>query len=207
MARTGRRPGNQDTREAILRAARETFAEKGFDGASIRTIAAGAGVDPALVHHYFGTKDDLFLATVGAPLDPAVIVGAALEGDPDGVPERLLRTFLSVWDSPVTGKAALAVVRSAVQHELSARMMREFVTTRIIRRILTRLPIDPAEIPYRGALVATQAIGLVMIRYVIRLEPLASAAPEEIVALIAPTIRRYLFEPLPLGSVSERTER
>jgi len=198
MARTGRRPGNQDTREAILRAARETFAEKGYDGASIRTIAAGAGVDPALVHHYFGTKDDLFLATVGAPLDPAVVVGAALEGDPDGLPERLIRTFLGVWDNPVTGKAALAIVRSAVQHELSARMMREFVTTRIIRRILTRLPIDPAEIPRRGALLASQAVGLIMVRYVIKLEPLASAPPEDVVAWIAPTIRRYLFEPLPL---------
>ncbi len=98
----------------------------------------------------------------------------------------------------MTGKAALAVVRSAVQHELSARMMREFVTTRIIRRILTRLPIDPAEIPYRGSLVATQAIGLVMVRYVIKLEPLASAPPEQVVTLIAPNIRRYLFEPLPL---------
>jgi AcrR family transcriptional regulator len=198
MARTGRRPGNQDTREAILQAARETFAERGFDRASIRAIAASAGVDPALVHHYFGSKDDLFLATIGAPLDPAVIIAGAIEGDVEGIPERLLRGFLGVWDNPVTGKAALAIIRSGLQHDLAARMLREFLTTRILRRVLGTLPIDPAEVPIRGALIASQAIGLVMIRYVIRLEPLASAPPEEVIALVAPNIRRYLLEPLAL---------
>ena len=79
MARTGRRPGNQDTREAIIAAAREAFAEKGYDRASIRAIATGAGVDPALVHHYFGTKDQLFLATVNAPIDPAQILPRVLD--------------------------------------------------------------------------------------------------------------------------------
>ena len=85
MARTGRRPGNQDTREAIIAAAREAFAEKGYDRASIRAIATGAGVDPALVHHYFGTKDQLFLATVNAPIDPGEILPRVLSGDPDDI--------------------------------------------------------------------------------------------------------------------------
>jgi AcrR family transcriptional regulator len=197
MARTGRRPGNQDTREAILAAAREAFAEKGFDGASIRAIATGAGVDPALVHHYFGTKDELFLATVGAPLDPGVIVASVVDGGSlDDLPERLLRTFLSIWDNPVTGTAGLAIVRSGLQHDLSARMLREFLTTRILRRVLAKLPVDPAEAPLRGALVATQMIGLVMIRYVLKLEPLASADPETVVTMVAPNIRRYLLGPL-----------
>ena len=99
VARTGRRPGHQDTREAILAAAREAFAERGFDGASIRLIAAGAGVDPALVHHYFGTKDQLFLDAMQAPIDPAQIIPQALAGGVDGVGERLVRTLLGVWDS------------------------------------------------------------------------------------------------------------
>src|SRR3989442_254727 len=146
MARTGRRPGNQDTREAILAAAREVFAERGFDGASIRAIATSAGVDPALVHHYFGTKDELFLATVEAPLDPAKLITPILDGDPAELPERLLRVFLSVWDNPVTGTAALAIVRSAVQHDWSARMLREFLTTRIIRRVVGSVPVDQAEV-------------------------------------------------------------
>jgi AcrR family transcriptional regulator len=197
MARTGRRPGNQDTRKAILAAAREAFAEKGFDGASIRAIATSAGVDPALVHHYFGTKDELFLATVGAPLDPGVIVSSVVDsGSLDDLPERLLRTFLSIWDNPVTGTAALAVVRSGLQHDFSARMLRELLTTRILRRVLVNLPIDPAEAPVRGALVASQMIGLVMIRYVLKLEPLASADPETVVTMVAPNVRRYLLGPL-----------
>jgi AcrR family transcriptional regulator len=199
MARTGRRPGNQDTREAILGAAREAFAERGFDGASIRAIATSAGVDPALVHHYFGTKDELFLATVGAPLDPAKLIGAAIDaGGLADLPERLVRAFLSVWDNPVTGAAALALVRSAMQHDWSARMLREFVAARILRRITASLPIDPAEAPIRGAAVATQMIGLAIVRYVVKLEPLASADSETVITLVAPNIRRYLLEPLAL---------
>ncbi len=200
MARTGRRPGNQDTREAILAAARETFAERGFDRASIRAIATRARVDPALVHHYFGTKDDLFLATVNAPMDPARFVDQVLIGDQEGLPERLIRTFLSVWDHPVTGPAAVALVRSGLQHDWSARMLREFLTTRIIRRVLTHLDLDPKEAPLRGTLLATQMIGLAMIRYILKVEPLASAPHETVVAAIAPTVRRYLLEPLPTAT-------
>ncbi|HEY2670835.1 MAG TPA: TetR family transcriptional regulator [Rugosimonospora sp.] len=197
MARTGRRPGNQDTREAILRSAREAFADRGFDQASIRQIATGAGVDPALVHHYFGTKDQLFLATVEAPIDPANLLSQVLGGDVQQVPERLVRTFLRVWDDPVTGSAAVALVRSGLQHDWSARMLREFVTTQILRRVLTQLDLAPAEAPMRGSLIASQMIGMAMIRYVLKLEPLASADPEVVVASLAPTIRRYLLEPLP----------
>jgi AcrR family transcriptional regulator len=197
MARTGRRPGNQDTREAILKAARKTFAERGYDGASIRAIATSAGVDPALVHHYFGTKDDLFLATVQAPIDPSDMVTRILTGGRDDLPERLVRTFLSVWDHPVTGPAVLALVRSAVQHEWSARMLREFVTAKILRRVVAQLDVaDPAEAQLRGSLLASQMIGLAMIRYVVKLEPLASASPDTVVAALAPNIRRYLMEPL-----------
>ena len=164
MARTGRRPGNQDTREAIIAAAREAFAEKGYDRASIRAIATGAGVDPALVHHYFGTKDQLFLATVNAPIDPAQILPRVLDGSTEELPERLVRTFLSVWDHPVSGPAAVALLRSGLQHDWSARMLREFLTTRVIRRVISQLQLDPAEAPLRGSLVATQMIGLGLIQ-------------------------------------------
>ncbi|MEU4481399.1 TetR family transcriptional regulator [Micromonospora sp. NPDC023966] len=189
--RTGRRPGNPDTREAILAAARAAFAERGFDAASIRAIATAAGVDPALVHHYFGTKEELFRATVAIPVDPARLLPAVLAGGPEGAGERLVRTFLSVWDSPVGG-AAVALLRSAVSNEWTARMLREFLTTQVLRRVLDQLDVDPAELPLRGALVATQVAGLAMMRYVIRLEPVASADPETLVAAIGPTVQRYL---------------
>jgi AcrR family transcriptional regulator len=197
MARTGRRPGQQDTREVILAAARQAFADKGFDGASIRYIAAGAGVDPALVHHYFGTKDKLFLAAMRAPIDPAKLIPQIAAGGIDGVGERLVRTFLTVWDSPA-GVAVVALVRSAVQHDLAARLLREFVTTQILRRATAHLGLDPAEAPMRTALVASQMIGLGMMRYIIKLEPLASAPPEAIVGSLGPVIQRYLTEPIKL---------
>ncbi|MEV5819474.1 TetR family transcriptional regulator [Micromonospora harpali] len=189
--RTGRRPGNPGTREAILDAARAAFAERGFDAASIRSIAAAAGVDPALVHHYFGGKDQLFLAAMGAPLDPGELLPRVLAGDPDGVGERLVRTFLGVWDSPA-GTAAVALLRSAVSNEWTARLLREFLVTQVLRRVLHHLDVDPAELPLRGSLVASQLVGLALMRYVVRLEPVASAPPETLVAAVGPTVQRYL---------------
>ncbi|MFC8849074.1 MULTISPECIES: TetR family transcriptional regulator [unclassified Micromonospora] len=189
--RTGRRPGNPGTREAILDAARAAFAQRGFDAASIRSIAAAAGVDPALVHHYFGSKDQLFVAAMGAPLDPGELLPQVLAGDADGVGERLVRTFLGVWDSPA-GTAGVALLRSAVSNEWTARLLREFLVTQVLRRVLHHLDVDPAELPLRGSLVASQLIGLALMRHVVRLEPVASAPPETLVAAVGPTIQRYL---------------
>jgi AcrR family transcriptional regulator len=197
MPRTGRRPGKQDTREAILQAARDAFAGRGYDQASIRAIATSAGVDPALVHHYFGTKEQLFLATVEAPIDPGSLVSAVLAGDDEDLPERLVRQFLAVWDHPVTGAAAVALIRNGLQHDWSARMLREFLTSQILRRVLRHLKADPAEAPLRVSLVASQMMGLAMVRYVVKLPPLAEADRETVVAALAPNIRRYLLEPLP----------
>ncbi|MEV1330187.1 TetR family transcriptional regulator [Micromonospora costi] len=194
--RTGRRPGNPGTREAILDAARAAFADRGFDAASIRAIATTAGVDPALVHHYFGSKDQLFLAAMEAPVDPRALIPQIVAGDRDGLGERLVRMFLTVWDSPA-GTAGVALLRSAVSNEWTARLLRDFVVTQVLRRVLDHLDVDPAELPLRGSLVATQLIGLAMMRYVIRLEPVASAGPETLVAMVGPTVQRYLTAPLP----------
>jgi AcrR family transcriptional regulator len=196
LGRTGRRPGNQDTREAILAAARTAFAERGIDGASIRLIAAGAGVDPALVHHYFGTKDQLFLAAMRAPMDPAEIIPPILAGGLDGLGERLVATMLSVWDSPV-GESAVALLRSAVSNEQVAAMMREFVVNRILKRIVKELHLDPVDGLLRSGLVASQVAGLIMMRYVIRVEPVASADIPTLAAMVGPTIQRYLTGPVP----------
>ncbi|MEQ4304506.1 TetR family transcriptional regulator [Plantactinospora sp. B6F1] len=189
--RSGRRPGNPDTREGILRAARSAFAERGFDHTSIRAIATAAGVDPALVHHYFGTKDQLFLATIDIPFDPQEFVPQVTAGGLDGVGERLVRTFLRVWDSPA-GTAAVALFRSAMNNEWTARLLREFLETQVLRRATGMLQIDPAEAPLRSSLVATQMSGIILVRYILRLEPLASAAPDVVVAAVAPTVQRYL---------------
>ena len=195
VRRSGRRPGNQDTRSSILDAARITFAERGFDKASIRAIAAQAGVDPALVHHYFGTKDKLFLAALNAPINPGELIPKALNGPRDEAGERLIRTALSVWDSPA-GAAALAVFRSALSNEWMARLLREFIVTQILRRAVSELTLDPAEAPMRSALLATQMGGLMVARYVLRIEPLATADTETVVAAMAPNVQRFLTDPL-----------
>jgi AcrR family transcriptional regulator len=175
----------------VLAAARTAFAEKGFDGATIRGIATAAGVDPALVHHYFGTKDALFLAAVEAPADPQDLLPEVLAGGPDALGERLVRMFLEVWDGPAQ-PAGLALVRSAVGNEWTARLLREFLVARVLRGIVSTLDAPPAEREARGALVASQLVGLVMARYVLRIEPLASASAESLVDALAPTLQRYL---------------
>ncbi|WIM94028.1 TetR family transcriptional regulator [Actinoplanes oblitus] len=194
--RTGRRPGNPDTRESILDAARAAFADKGYDGASIRAIATGAGVDPALVHHYFGTKDKLFLAAMQAPMDPLDVIEAAAEGDRAEVGARFVRVFLRIWDGP-GGAAGVALLRSAVGTEWTAKLFREFVVSQILRRAVPRLGLDEAEGPLRVSLVAGHMAGIALARYVIKVEPLASAPAEAIVAAIGPSLQRYLMDPLP----------
>lgn len=195
MARIGRRPGNPDTRQSILAAARAAFADKGFDGASIRAIAAAAGVDPALVHHYFGSKDQLFLDAMSLPFDPGPVVSGVLRAGRDGAGERLIATMLSVWDSPA-GAAAAALVRSAVANDAFARMLREFITHNILRRIAKEFGLAPAEAGLRTNLAATQIVGLIVLRYIIRLEPIASTPAEVLAPLLGPTVQRYLTMPL-----------
>jgi AcrR family transcriptional regulator len=196
VRRSGRRPGNQDTKSSILEAARRAFAEKGFDKSSIRAIAGDAGVDPALVHHYFGTKEKLFLEAMSAPINPGEMIPKALAGPPEQAGERLIRTALSVWDSPA-GTAAVAMFRSALSNEWTARLLREFVVTQILRRAMNELVADPDEVPMRSSLVVTQIGGVLMARYVLKVEPLASADPETIVAAVAPNVQRFLTDPMP----------
>jgi AcrR family transcriptional regulator len=143
------------------------------------------------VHHYFGTKDALFLAAVEAPLDPADLVAGVLDGDRDELGERLVRMFLGVWEGPAR-EPGLALIRSAVAHEWSARLLRELLVTRVLRRVMAALDAPPDEREARAALVASQLAGVIMTRYLLRLEPIASASTEWLVATLAPTLQRYL---------------
>jgi AcrR family transcriptional regulator len=190
MARTGRRPGVSGTREAILDAARQVFARQGYQGATIRGVAELAGVDPALVHHYFGTKQGLFVAAVQLPVNPVERLSAVLADDPELVGERMAGVFLSVWDQAANHSPMLALVRSAVSDEQAAAMLREFITEEVLGQIARRLGSPDATL--RATLVGSQLVGLIMLRYIIRVEPLASAPAAQVAAAVGPTLQRYL---------------
>ncbi|GAY10587.1 TetR/AcrR family transcriptional regulator [Pseudonocardia sp. N23] len=191
--RRGRRRAGEDTRAPLLAAAREEFAERGFEGATVRRIAERAGVDAAMVNHWFGGKEQLFVAALDFPVDITTILDRVRPGDVDELGGRIVRTFLTVWDA--TGGAPLGtLIRSVASHESAARMMRDFVGKALADRIVR--PTAPDRVELRAALCGTQIIGLGMIRYVLRLEPIASAGHDEIVTAIAPTLQRYLTGPL-----------
>ncbi|MFD7446206.1 TetR family transcriptional regulator [Streptomyces sp. NPDC059909] len=179
-------------RERILQAARTEFAERGYDKTSVRGIAKAAGVDPALVHHYFGTKDEVFAAAIEVSFEPALVIPAVLGEGAEGIGERLARFFIGVWENPATRAPLLAIIRSAMTHEAAAKVLRGFVLRRLLEQVAGELDVPNPK--FRAELAASHMIGIVILRYVIQVEPLASADPEEIVAMVAPTLQRYLTE-------------
>jgi AcrR family transcriptional regulator len=190
MARTGRRPGNSGTREAILRAAAEEFGEHGYDQATIRDVARRAGVDAALVHHYFGRKQDLFVASLDLPVNPADLASTLLADDPEVAGERIVGLFVSLWDHAANRQPLMALIRSAVSSEQAATMLREFATREVVARVVQRLGKPDAQL--RANLVMSQLIGLAMARYIVKVEPLASLPPAALAAAVGPNLQRYL---------------
>lgn len=193
--RTGRRVGDSGTREAILSASRAQFAEHGYDGATIRAIARVAGVDPALVHHYFGGKEHLFAAAMQLPVIPSELITAALTRRDleDSLGTHMVRTALSVWESAEVRDAFQTMLRSALTSEHAAATLREFLTEAVLGPVARAAGGGVAErTPFRASLVATQMLGLALSRYVLRFEPVAAATPDELAAAVGPTIDRYL---------------
>ncbi|MGH3343715.1 MAG: TetR family transcriptional regulator [Carbonactinosporaceae bacterium] len=189
----GRRPGTADTRGEILAAARREFADSGYDATTIRGIARSAGVDPALVHHYFGSKDNVFEACLELTFDPLTVAPRLVAEGPEGVGERVIRFFFSVWEDPEGQDRLLAVIRSALTNDRAAEILRTFLARELIGRIAHALAVPDPEV--RATLVGSQMVGLAVARYAVRVEPLASADPETIIELVAPTIQHYLTTP------------
>jgi AcrR family transcriptional regulator len=200
--RPSRREGQPETRTEILQAARALFAERGYAGTSIRSVAVTAGVDPALVHHYFGTKDGLFRAALEMPIDPQSLLDAIVEGGREDAPRRLVETFLRVWDSPESGPAMVSFLRRVLAEQESTDLVRDFIGASLLRTAADRLlgEVEPAEAAARVELVLSQMLGLVVLRKVLRVEPLASMPSETVAATISPTIARYLHGELPVPS-------
>lgn len=192
----GRRPGGPDTRGQILEAARESFAQKGFSGTTIRAVAAAAGVDPALVHHYYGSKDDLFLAALQIRVDPRTAVPSVLAEGPEQAGERLATLFLSVWDDPDARLPLIALVRASLTEDSAVNLLRDGMFQMVFLPLREALPMPDAD--RRIQLVATQLMGVVVARYLLELEPLVSMPSEELARWLGPTLQRYLT-----GDISE----
>jgi AcrR family transcriptional regulator len=183
----GPRQDGVEAREAILDAARKHFASRGFEGATMRGIAREADVDPALVSYYFGSKSALFVESLRLPVNPRDAIAAVLAEGTDGLGTRLVTRFLQVWDNPATGEPIVGVLRSASSQP---ELLRAFVEQQILPRLAPAIGGPDAEL--RATAVATQMLGLALARYVLRVEPIASAPPEAVVALIGPTVQRYV---------------
>lgn len=197
----GRRQGSTTSRELILGSARKLFAEHGYAATSLREVARDAGVDPAMVHHWYAGKEELFNACVELPADPAQVLGAVSETPAEVRGEALLRALLTLWDSAAQ-PALLALLRSATASKAQGALVRQVLFKRILTRALTGLPGSREELDRRGALVASQLIGLMVARYLLRADPLASAGHDELVALVGPVLQHYLTGTLAGGGAT-----
>lgn len=188
--RSGRRPGRSGARAAIAAAAGTLFAERGYDRTSLRAIAAAAGVDPALVTHYFGSKQRLFVEVTQLPVEPELVVAQLLDGPREEAGRRLAHFLVGVLESPDGRARVTGLVRSAASAPEAAALLRQLIETRLVGPIAGALGTDRPEL--RATLVGTHVVGLVMVRLVVGVEPLASAPAAEIVSALAPVLQHYL---------------
>lgn len=193
--RPGRPPGASDTRDRILSVARDLFARNGFDNTSIRSIASGAGVDGALVHHYFGTKTQLFAAAIHIPIDPMSVIGPLREVPVEEIGHVLPSLLLPLWDSEM-GKGFIATLRSLLAGS-DVSMVRSFLQDVIAAEVGSRVDNPPGTGRVRVQFVASQLVGVVMARYILELEPFRSLPVDQVAETIAPNLQRYLTGDLP----------
>ncbi|WP_106350190.1 TetR/AcrR family transcriptional regulator [Antricoccus suffuscus] len=186
----GRRPASEGTRERIVVSARAEFADRGYDAATLRGIARRAEVDPALLHHYFNGKAGLFAEVVAIPLDTSAIVKSINDGPTAELGQRVVRTFLSVWESPDGRDRFVALIRSALSNEQAAAALREFLTRELLTKVAARSGVADAEL--RASLAASHLVGLAIVRYVVMIEPLVHASVDELISLVGPTLQNYL---------------
>jgi AcrR family transcriptional regulator len=197
---TGRRPGDSGTREAILRAARRQFAELGYDRTSLRGIAQEAGVDPTLVSHFHGSKQQLFVAVVELPFRPAEVMPVLLGGDPARVGERVAGFLLGILESEDGRGRVIGLLRAAATDPDAARMVREVIITQLFTPMAEHLGADRPRL--RASFVGAQVVGLAMARYMVGVEPLASLDAATVAAILAPNLQRLLVDPLPVADAS-----
>ncbi|MFE0461648.1 TetR family transcriptional regulator [Kitasatospora sp. NPDC058965] len=204
MAR-GRRPGSPDTRAAILEVARRRFLAEGYQGVTMRSLAADTGVDMALIGYFFSSKKGLFGAAMALTVNPAEVAAQAVSGDLTTLPQRVLRTLITVWDSPESGPPLLAMLRNVAQDEAHAALLREVLQQEIVDRVAARLEGPGAH--RRAAAFGAVMAGVITTRYLVRLEPIASMTADEIVRHVGPSLRLALLGPAPAEHRAGRPAR
>jgi AcrR family transcriptional regulator len=190
MAKIGRPRGKTDTRNVILSAARHLFAQAGYDKTSVRDVASEAGVDPAMIRHYFGGKEQLFRATMGWPFEPTDIAAEVTGGPRGEIGERLTRVFFEAWERPQSRAPLLAILRGAATHEESANLVRQFIQGQVYAHIADSL--GGPDAPLRIDLAMAQLLGIAYLRHILQVEPVASTPVEELISRVAPVISRHL---------------
>jgi len=197
----GRRPGRDKgppaTRDALLTAARRAFLADGYDGATVRAIAAEAGVDAALIAYFFGSKRGLFSAAMALEVDPATTLRSLLPGPHEELAARILRRLLAVWDDPSSGSPLRVLLVAASTEERAAIMLREYLQGELLEPLAAHLAaslgVSDADVRARRA--GVLLLGLIHTRYVLELEPLASAAPKDIEELLGGVLQHALGDP------------
>ncbi|HZJ07917.1 MAG TPA: TetR family transcriptional regulator [Nocardioidaceae bacterium] len=188
--RRGRRSHGGNTRAEILNAGRHEFAALGYRGASLRTIAARADVDPHLIAHYFGSKMQLFLAIAAPPFEPEIVLDQLYAAGQPGLGRRLAELVASLSTAPASRETVTALVRAAASEEQAAALIREVVNERLLLPLILRLGSDQPEL--RASLIASQIVGLTTATHIIRLEPLTCAPAELLATSLTPVFEHYL---------------
>jgi AcrR family transcriptional regulator len=191
--RRGRRQGEPVSRDAVLSAAKKRFAAEGYEKTTLRAIAQDAHVDPSMVLYLFGSKEDLFRESLRLIIDPEVLVAAltgATDDDPD-IGTRMVRAYLRIWETPDTAATMRAMLQSATSNSHAHDAFRGFMQNYVLTAVSGVLG-GGEQARLRATLAASQLVGAALLRYIIEVPPLATLPAEEVVALIAPTVTRYL---------------
>jgi AcrR family transcriptional regulator len=195
----GRPKGQTDAKDRIRSAARAQFLDAGYHAVTMRSIAAAAEVDVALVSYYFGSKQGLFGAAMALPINPAAVLAAELDGDLDTLATRLLAQVLGIWDDPESGQALIATANLAIGDPNVRRLVAEAVSRELVEPIAARLTGDDG--PSRAATFCSQISGIIFSRYLLAVQPIATMSAAEIIGHLAPSMQRVIDAGEPTAAV------
>lgn len=187
--KAGRRAGNVDTKQAIINAAQTQFAVHGVDGTSFRKIAATANVDPALIVHYFNNKQQLYIESMMPLFKGPIVLNEAIDGDESEIGIRLATAIVTLMSEPYTQKLLMSALRSASSDEDASSMLRTFIEENLMKTLSKKMP--PLDAELKSNILGAQIVGILVARYIIKIEPLASVNNEKLILLLSERIQDH----------------